>query len=88
MEREPNLIISSVSQHVDVECITFKVEICKLEGGDKWSLEVLTDDGTSIVWNDHFIDDQAAFQGAVTTIQREGPIAFVKGDSNVISFKR
>lgn len=39
----------------------FKVDIYKLEGGDGWSLEVVTEDGTSIVWDDLFEDDRAAF---------------------------
>lgn len=57
MEREPNLIISSASQHIVEEDIPFKVDIYKLEGGDGWSLEVVTADGTSIVWDDLFEDD-------------------------------
>jgi hypothetical protein len=88
VEREPNLIISSASQQIVVDGVPFKVDICKLEGEGGWSLEVVTEDGTSIVWDDLFNDDQAAFQEALTTIQNEGPIAFIKGDSNIIPFKR
>ncbi len=88
MEREPNLIISSASQNIVVDGVPFKVDICKLEGEDGWSLEVVTEDGTSIVWDDLFNDDQAAFQEALTTIGKEGPVAFVRGDSNIIPFKR
>ena len=57
MEREPNMIISSTSKHIVEEDIPFKVDIYKLEGGDGWSLEVVTADGTSIVWDDLFEDD-------------------------------
>ena len=57
MEREPNLIISSASQHFVKEDIPFKVDIYKLGGGDGWSPEVVTADGTSIVWDDLFEDD-------------------------------
>ena len=57
MEREPNLIISSASRHIVEEDIPFKVDIYKFEGGDSWSLEVVTVDGTSIVWDDLFEDD-------------------------------
>ena len=49
MEREPNLIISSASRQIVEEDIPFKVDIYKFEGGDGWSLEVVTTDGTSIV---------------------------------------
>lgn len=88
MDREPNLITSSASQHIVEEGVPFKVDICKLEGGDGWSLEVVTEDGTSIVWDDLFDDDQAAFEEALMTIRKEGPVAFVRDDSNIIPFKR
>ena len=87
MEREPNLITSSASRHIVEEDVHFNVEICKLEGGDGWSLEVVTEDGTSIVWDDLFEDDQAAFEEAVSTIRKEGPTAFASGGSNVVPFK-
>ena len=86
MEREPNLIISSASRHIVEEDVRFKVDIYKLEGGDGWSLEVATTDGTSIVWDDLFEDDQAAFEEAVATIRKEGAVAFANGGSNVIPF--
>ncbi|MEO3415016.1 hypothetical protein AAFO92_10195 [Roseovarius sp. CAU 1744] len=88
MEPEPNLVISSASQRVVVENVPFKVDIYKLEGGEGWSLEVVTEDGTSIVWDDLFDDDRAAFEEALATIQKEGPVAFVRGDENVIPFRR
>jgi hypothetical protein len=87
MEREPNLVISSASQHIVEDGMSFKVDIYKLEGGDGWSLEVVTEDGTSIVWDDLFEDDRAAFEEAVSTIRNEGAIAFANGDSNVVPFK-
>lgn len=87
MESEPNLIISSASRHIVEERVPFKVDIYKLEGGDGWSLEVVTEDGTSIVWDHLFEDDQTAFEEAVTTIRKEGAVAFAKGGSNVITFK-
>ena len=88
MGREPKLIISNASQHIVEGGVPFKVDISKLEGGDGWSLEVETADGTSIVWDDLFEDDQTAFDEAVTTIRSEGAVAFVNGGSNVITFNR
>ena len=88
MEPEPNLVISSASQRIVVENVPVKVEIYKLDGGEGWSLEVVTEDGTSIVWDDLFDNDRAAFEEALTTIQKEGPVAFVRGDENVIPFRR
>lgn len=87
MEREPNLIVSGASQRVVEGGVPFKVEIYKLEGGNGWSLEVVTEDGTSIVWDDLFDDDQAAFEEAVETIRNVGAVAFANGGSNVIPFK-
>jgi len=87
MEREPNLIISSASQRIVEDDVHFKVDIYKLEDRDGWSLEVVTADGTSIVWDDLFEDDGAAFEEAVRTIRKEGAVAFANGGSNVIPFK-
>ena len=47
----------------------------------------MTADGTSIVWDDLFEDDQAAFEEAIATIRKEGAVAFSNGGSNVIPFK-
>jgi hypothetical protein len=87
METEPNLIISSASRHIVEEDVRFKVDIYKLEDGDGWSLEVVTADGTSIVWDDLFEDDKAAFEEAVATIRKEGAVTFENGGSNVVPFK-
>ena len=88
MERQPNLIISSASQRIVEDDVPFMVDIYKLEGGGGWSLEVVTADGTSIVWDDLFEDDRAAFEEAVMTIRSEGALAFANGGSNVIPFKQ
>lgn len=44
----------------------------KLEGGDGRTLEVVSEDGTSIVRDDLFDDDRAAFEEAVTAVRSEG----------------
>lgn len=88
MESEPNLIISSASQRIVEEDVPFKVDIYKLQGGNGWSLEVVTEDGTSIVWDDLFEDDRTAFEEAVATIRSEGAVEFANGGSNVIPFKK
>ncbi|WP_349540104.1 hypothetical protein [Sagittula sp. NFXS13] len=64
------------------------MDIYKLEGGDGWSLEVVTENGTSIVWDDVFEDDQVAFEEAISTIRSEGAFAFANGGSNVVPFKQ
>ncbi|GGF86156.1 hypothetical protein [Mameliella alba] len=64
------------------------MDIYKLEGGDGWSLEVVTEDGTSIVWDDLFEDDRAAFEEAISIIRSEGAVAFADGGSIVVPFKQ
>lgn len=88
MEREPNLVTSGMSKQIVENGTPFEVEIYKLEGGEQWSLEVVTENGTSIVWDDLFDDDEVAFATAVSTIREEGVEAFINGGDNVIPFKR
>lgn len=78
--------IGNVSAHFE-DGLPFEIEIYKLEGQPQWSLEVVTRDGTSIVWDDLFGDDAAAFEEAISTIRAEGARAFERGGSNVIPFK-
>lgn len=87
MEREPNLVISGASQRIVEDGVPFKVDICKLEGGDGWSLEVVTENGTSIVWDDLFEDDRAVFEEALNTIRSEGAVAFAYDGENVVPFE-
>ena len=47
----------------------------------------MTEDGTSIVWDDLFEDDQAAFKEAIETIRNAGAVTFANGGSNIIPFK-
>ncbi|MCY0149316.1 hypothetical protein OEG84_23680 [Hoeflea sp. G2-23] len=88
MDREPNLIISGMSRRIVEDGVPFKIDIYKLEGGIGWTLEVVIDDGTSIVWDDLFDDDRAAFEEAVTTIRNEGAMVFANGGSNVVPFRK
>ena len=42
----------------------------------RWLLEVVNPRGTSIVWDDQFDDDQAAFAEFTRTLDEEGLAAF------------
>lgn len=88
IERDPNIVVSSMSRKIVEDGITFDVQIYKIEGTDEWSLDVVTPDGTSVVWDDLFRDDEAAFREAVNTIRSEGALAFQNGGDNIIPFKR
>jgi len=76
-----------MSQKIVEDGIPFDIQIYKIEGTEGWSLEVVTTDGTSIVWDDLFSDDEVAFDEAVNTIRAEGTLAFQNGSDNVIPFK-
>ncbi len=86
-ERDPNIVDSSMSRKIVEDGITFDVQIYKIEGTEEWSLDVVTPDGTSVVWDDLFTDDEAAFDEAVNTIRSEGALAFQNGGDNVVPFK-
>jgi hypothetical protein len=88
MSAEPNMFVSLKSQRIIVEEIPFDVLIYRLEEDTSWTLEVVTQDSTSVVWGQFFEDDGAALEEARSSIQEEGPTAFQNGGSNVIPFPR
>ncbi len=84
-EEEPNLVISGKSQDVLVDGMRFSIEIYRLETQTDWTLEVVDPEGTSHVWDDPFASDKDARTAALSAIEEEGPLAFMRGD-NVIRF--
>lgn len=86
IEEEPNLITSSKSQQVIVDGYPFSIEIYRLEDQSEWSLEVVDCDNTSHVWDDLFKSDRDARNAAITELEGEGALSFMRGD-NVIPFK-
>ena len=86
-ERIPNLVRSGLSGIVSKDNVTVKVIIVRLESESKWSLEVVNDAGTSIVWDDLFDSDEYAYAEFQQTVVEEGMRAFLD-NQNVIPFKR
>ena len=86
-ERIPNLVRSGLSGIVSKDDITVEVFIYRLESESKWSLEVVNDAGTSIVWDDLFDRDEDAYAEFQRTVEEEGMRAFLD-NQNVIPFKR
>ena len=86
-ERIPNLVRSGLSGIVSKDDITVEVFIYRLENEPKWSLEVVNDAGTSIVWDDLFDSDEDAYAEFQRTVEEEGMRAFLD-NQNVIPFKR
>ena len=86
-ERIPNLVRSGLSGIVSKDNVTVEVIIVRLENEPKWSLEVVNDAGTSIVWDDLYDSDDDAYAEFQQTVEEEGMRAFLD-NQNVIPFKR
>ena len=71
-ERIPNLVRSGLSGIVSKDDITVEVFIYRLENEPKWSLEVVNDACTSIVWDDLFDSDDEAYAEFQQTVEEEG----------------
>jgi hypothetical protein len=82
---DPNLVISGLSRQVSVEGHEFQIDIYRIETEPKWSLEVVDEERTSIVWDDLFDTDQAALDEILKSIKEEGLAAF-QDSGNVVSF--
>ncbi len=83
----PNIITSGLSERVMVEGHLLSIEIYKSEGDCNWVLEVVDEEGTSIVWDDLFKTDKDAKNEVLKTIREEGLSAF-RDNGNVIKFPR
>ena len=72
MNEEPKLERSSLSQEISEDSHRVDVEIYRLEGENKWVLEVVDEFGNSTVWDDLFIKDSEALLEVKNTILQEG----------------
>lgn len=86
-EDEPNIVNSGKSQRVIIDGYPFSIEIYRLETDKTWTLEVVDHEGTSHVWDDQFASDKDARNAALTEIEREGAVTFMRG-SNVVQFRK
>lgn len=76
-EREPEVINSKLSRSFTWEGYRLQVEIYKLDDRSGWTLEVVNENGTSIVWDDLFETDQEAYDAFHSTLARDGLAAFL-----------
>ena len=84
-DRDPNIVESGLSRTITLHGVTVEVRIYRLEHDPQWSLEVVNDASTSIVWDDLFDTDEDAFTAFQITVDDEGIETFLDG-SNVIQF--
>lgn len=87
-EQDPNIINSGLSGIVSREGVTVDVQIYRLEREPvEWSLEVINNAGTSIVWDDMFPTDKLAYEEFQRTVSEDGMRTFLD-DAKVIPFPR
>lgn len=86
-EREPNVFDSGLSRKVTRDGVTVKVSIVRLEHEKEWSLEVVNAANTSIVWDDLFPTDEAAYAGFEQAFAEGGMRAF-RDKAKVAPFPR
>jgi len=69
---EFTLIESKLSGLITQDDITIEVSIYLGDAEKTWLLEVVDEEGTSIVWDDRFVTDQAALDEVKRAIETEG----------------
>ena len=80
---EPSIVTSGKSMRVLIDGMRFQIEICRLETDSTWTLEVVDPENTSHVWEDQFASDRDARDAAITAIESEGALAFMRGDDAI-----
>ena len=76
-EKDPNLVVSNLSGVQSRDGISVEVNIFRLETDDRWTLEVVNDKGTSIVWDDQFASDTGALDAFVQVLEDDGMVTFL-----------
>ena len=74
---EFTLIESKLSGFITQDEITIEVCIYRGDAERTWLLEVVDEEGTSIVWDDRFVTDQAALDEVKRSIETEGMASFL-----------
>jgi hypothetical protein len=77
VEPEPELIDSPLSRSMEWDGVRLDIQIYRLATERGWTLEVINERGTSIVWDDLFASDRDADAAFRDTLAREGIEAFL-----------
>jgi len=75
--QELTLVVSRLSGIVTEEGITVEVNIVRMEDETDWTLEVVNDRKTSVVWDDPFPSDTAAYTAFRKAVTEEGMASFL-----------
>lgn len=77
MGRDPELVRSNFSGSLTRDAVTVRLEIYRLESDRQWVLEVVNQNGTSIVWDDLFDTDRAAYEAFEAAVAKDGMGTFL-----------
>jgi len=77
---DPEIVNSEHSRFVTSDGITVELCIYRLDTGKEWSLELVTEDNTSIVWKEVFESDDAANAEFEKVFGDEGLYALINDD--------
>lgn len=80
MTEDPKIIVSPLSCKFTEDSVTVDVQIYKLEGGERWSLELVDEENNSTVWQDLFPTDEAAWQEFQSGVTDIGLVALLQAD--------
>ena len=73
LEDENDLIDSAYAQMLEKDGQYISIQIFKLSNTN-WTLEIVTPNNTSLVWDEEFTDDEVAFKTAIEAINEAGGI--------------
>lgn len=84
---DPNLVTSGLSQRIIVGGCDVRIEIYRLETEQSWTLELVDEEGTSVVWDEQFGVDKDAADEAKEALASEG-LSLFRPSGSVIPFPR
>ncbi|MEJ8472580.1 hypothetical protein [Roseibium algae] len=72
---EPEIIVSRYSRTYEEDGLSLEICIYRLVGAE-WTLEIVSEDGCSTVWDDPFGSDEEALFIALKAIEEDGVESF------------
>ena len=81
LDDEFTLVRSKLSGFITQDGATIEVCIYRGDVERTWQLEVVNQEGTSLVWDDRFLTEQDAMDEVKRTIETEGMASFLSDPS-------
>ena len=83
LDDEFTLIESKLSGFITQDGMTIEVCIYRSDAERTWLLDVVDEEGTSIVWDERFATEQAAMDEVRRTIEIEGMASFLSDPDEI-----